>query len=50
MKIICVFAAMLLFAFPALCESLSLEAMLGSQEAYSFDVPAALPEEENDAL
>ena len=49
MKIICVFAAMLLLVSPALCESLSLEAMLGAQEAYSFDVPAALPEEENAA-
>ena len=46
MKIICMLAAMLLLCVPALGESLSLEEMLGAQEAYSFSVPAAQPQQE----
>ena len=55
MKFICILAAMLLLAVPVLGESLSLEAMMAAEEAYSFDVPAAdvsdadVPAEENAA-
>ncbi len=48
MKLISLIAAMLLLFAPALGESLSLEEMLGAQEAYTFDVPAALPEQAQD--
>lgn len=49
MRIIYILAVMLLLCVPALGESLSLEEMLGAQEAYSFSVPAAQPQQEENA-
>jgi len=47
MKFIYLLPLLLLLAFPAMSESLSLEEMLGAQEAHSFDVPAPIPEQEH---
>ena len=50
MKFICILAAMMLLTVPVLGESLSLEAMMAAEEAYTFDVPASdVPAEENEA-